>query len=174
MNNSGSANDTSVTQEPEIENGGNSPRRSPSLLLVLLLILGLVLAIYIGTNVIGVLFGMVSPPLPPLPTGLTETNHINEAYGADVWTYASAEDGCSFVEFYQQFGVCTVAPFQCGELREPPNLSTGETTVTARCTGGQEFSIFNMKWWALISRLNTDGTTRIELEREVFWIGEGP
>src|SRR5688572_11040616 len=124
MNNSGSADDTPVVEDDDTENGTDAPRRSPSFLLVLLLILGLVLAIYIGTNVIGVLFGMVSPPLPPLPTGLTETNHVSEAYGADVWTYTNPDDGCSFVEFYQQHGLCTVAPMQCGELREPPNLST--------------------------------------------------
>ena len=39
----------------------------PPLLALILLIAALVLAFYIGTNVLSVLFAVVSPPLPPIP-----------------------------------------------------------------------------------------------------------
>ncbi len=172
MNNSGSSDEALIAEGKTDGDGAPIARGSPSAIVVLLLIAGVALAIYIGTNVLGVLFGMVAPPLPPIPAGLIEVSHESENYGVDLWTYTSAVDPCEIVPQFGQSGVCTYAPMQCGALRNVPD-DTFETDIVARCTGKVEFSIFTMEWWALISRVIADSSTQVELEREVFWIGNG-
>lgn len=176
MNNSGSAEDVPLVNESMKDQVGEAPpeHRRPPIGILLLLAFGVVLGVYVGTNVIGVLYGIVSPPLPPVPDGLTEAAHTSDAYGADVWTYTADRDPCDYAGIYQNLGTCVYAPLQCGQMREVPGSSAGALSAVARCSGGQKFSIFNMKWWALIERNNDDGSTKIELEREVFWIGTGP
>ncbi|MBL8131155.1 MAG: hypothetical protein JNL42_04800 [Anaerolineae bacterium] len=171
MNNSGSS-DTPSEQAVTSETGGGETQRRPSLLLIFLVVAAVSLALYFGVNVLGVLFAMIAPPKPPVPAGLTEIGHESEAYGVDLWTYTSLSDPCEYVAQFEQFGVCSVAPLQCGEIRTTPDLQL-EASQVARCAGEQEFSIFTMQWWARIARVNADGSTRLELEREVFWIGEG-
>ncbi|MBK8025631.1 MAG: hypothetical protein IPK19_30625 [Chloroflexi bacterium] len=177
MNNSGS-NDPALTGAPpgsadSADGQPASPRsRFPSVTLILLVGIALTLAAYIGVNVLGVLVGILAPPLPPVPAGLTEIDHVNEAYGVDIWTYTSPADPCEIVTAFEETGFCTVAPLQCGELRTEPDQQL-ETSLAARCAGEVEFSIFTMQWWARIFQVNADRSTRLELEREVFWIGDG-
>jgi hypothetical protein len=130
-----------------------APRRVPALA-IMLLIATVALAIYIGTNVLGVLFAVVSPPTPPLPSGMDLVSYDSESYGVDLWKYTSAGDACAVVQYIQDNGgVCQVAP--------------------AQCSRDGDFSIFNMQWWALVMRL-PNRLTQLELHREVFWIGTGP
>lgn len=149
------------------------PRRLPVLVIVLLVAV-VALGIYIGTNVLGVLFAVVSPPLPPVPPGLEAVSHTSESYGVDLWKYTTKGDACEIVQFIQDSGgVCRVAPMQCGEFRENHSDFSIADSVVARCVGSVDFSIFNMQWWALVLR-QPDTSTNVELHREVYWIGTGP
>jgi hypothetical protein len=172
MNNSGSSDEQLIVDERTDGERAPIARRSPSVMLVLLLIAGVAMAIYFGTNVLGVLFGMLAPPLPPLPAGLTEVSHESESYGVDLWTYTSADEPCGIALQFQETTLCSYAPMQCGALQEVPNYGF-ETNIIARCTGSQEFSIFTMEWNARVYRVSADGSSKVELEREVFWIGNG-
>jgi hypothetical protein len=147
---------------------------APRTQLIILLAVGvisLLLAAYIGVNVIGVLYGMVAPPLPPVSEGMSQTAYTQKAYGVDAWVYRSGSDGCDLLEMYSAAGLCNPAPLQCGALR-PVYSSNLPRTIVARCSGERQFSIFTMQWNSYIFRL-PDGTSEVELEREVFWIGTG-
>ncbi len=166
-----------VPAESDTEKRGRLP-----LLLLPLLVIALLMAVFIGTNVLGVLFGVVAPPLPPLPAGMTQIDHTSPAYGVDTWKYLSSADSsgvptidaCSAVQYIQSNdGVCQLAPLQCGEYRETDDSFSADNSVVARCSGQVAFSIFNMQWWALVMR-TPDAQTQLELHREVYWIGTGP
>jgi len=146
----------------------------PPLLAVILLIAVLLLAFYIGTNVLSVLFAVVSPPLPPIPPNLTQTSHTSVAYGVDQWKYVTTGDACTLVKYVQDNGGdCHIVPLGCGENRAvDPNLTT-EGSIVARCEGKMNFSIFNEQWWSLVT-YTKDGTPQIEINREVYWLGTGP
>lgn len=151
-----------------------APRRSPLLLIVLAVAFGV--ALIVGINVLRVLYGVIAPPLPPLPAGMTETSHTSDAYGADIWRYTSAQDPCAVAMFYAgQGGTCQYAPLQCAEPGYAPDTGFPQAVV-ARCHGSVAFSIFHMQWWGQIIRDTQapDAPTILNLEREVFWIGTGP
>lgn len=151
-----------------------APARRPSLLVILLLLAVLALAFFIGTNVLGVLYAVVAPPLPPLPPDLTQISHESPAYGVDDWKYSTTQDACDVVQFVQeQGGVCVLAPMQCGAYRDAHTDFTIGTSIVARCTGKIDFSIFHEQWSSVILR-NLDATVRYDLSREVYWIGTGP
>ena len=149
------------------------PRRLP-LLAILLMIAAVVLAFYVGTNVLSVLFAVIAPPSPPLPPNLTQTTHTSEAYGVDNWKYVSTGDACTLVKYVQDNGgTCHIVPLGCGEHRAvDPNLAV-QNSIVARCDGKMDFSIFNEQWWELIT-YTTDGKPQIEVNREVYWLGTGP
>jgi len=146
----------------------------PPLLAILLLIAVVVLAFYVGTNVLSVLFAVVAPPAPPVPPNMTQTSHTSEAYGVDQWKYVSTGDACELVKYVQDNGGnCRLVPLACGEHRAvDPNLAV-ENSMVARCDGQMAFSIFNEQWWDLIT-YTTEGKPQIEINREVYWIGTGP
>jgi hypothetical protein len=149
------------------------PRRLP-LLAIILMIAAVVLAFYIGTNVLSVLFAVVAPPAPPLPPNLTQTSHTSVAYGVDNWKYVSTGDACTLVKYVQENGGnCRIAPLACGENRTvDPDLAV-ENSIVGRCDGKMDFSIFNEQWWALITYTD-DHKPQIEINREVYWLGTGP
>lgn len=131
-------------------------------------------ALLIGFNVLRVLYGVIAPPLPPLPPDMSEISHESDAYGADVWRYTAASDPCAAAVYFEsQGGTCDYSPMQCAVQDTAPADGLPETVV-ARCHGAVAFSIFHMQWWALVTRDNANGGTRLALEREVFWIGTGP
>lgn len=150
-----------------------SSRRLP-LLAIPLLLIALLLALYVGTNVLGVLFGVIAPPLPPLPADMQQVEHTSEAYGVDYWKYTAPTDACEVVVHLEaNGGVCQLAPLQCGEFRETDGSFTTSDRFVARCGGQVDFSIFNMQWWALVMR-TPDDLTQLEFGREVYWLGTGP
>jgi hypothetical protein len=141
------------------------------------LILGFVavaLALIIGSQVIGVLYGILFPPSPPLPGNVAEILHDNPSYGVDDWLYNAADKPCDVVSFYQsQGGNCRVAPFWCGDDREAdptqPGFETRHQNV-ARCTGNVPFSIFTMHWQVTIATGDSQQfPTLFRLSREVYW-----
>jgi len=147
--------------------------RRLSLLAIPLLVIVVVLAAYIGINVVSVLFAVVSPPLPPIPPNVVQTSHESTAYGVDYWRYTSTEDGCVLVRYLQENGgVCQIAPAQCAA----PEGQLGAATldgIVARCEGRQDFSIFTMTWFGMVIR-EAPGKTQLQLDREVYWLGTGP
>jgi hypothetical protein len=166
MNSSGSPDPIGITPA-----GPGDARRRPSLALLLILLIAVLLALYIGTNVIGVLFGIIAPPGPPALQGQNERSYTSTAYGVDSWLYAVDRPACSVAEEYTAYGVCRYAPLQCGPLSETPNPGT-ERWAVARCSGEQSFSIFVMQWRATVFSMS-DNTAEIDLDREIFWIGTG-
>ena len=132
-----------------------------------------VLAAVVGWQVISALFGLLNPPLPPLPGGVTELSHQTEAYGVDVWGYGADLSAIELIAYYAQTGgECTNAPFSDTEtdfLRGQFPLA-GE--MIAMCQGEQPFSRFAMRWRVLISRSgNAGGTMRLDVVRQVNWSG---
>jgi len=164
-----------TTPAPEIASGATPKEtRRPPLLALLLLIAAVVLAFYIGTNVLSVIFAVIAPPLPPLPTGMDQVTHTNEAYGVDYWKYTSTGSACEYVKYVQDNGgVCAIAPFQCGAYGDSQGDFTNGNVTVARCSGQMAFSIFHEQWYSLIQR-TPDHKAQFELNREVYWIGTGP
>lgn len=151
-----------------------SPARRPPFLAILLLMAVLALALFIGTNVLSVLYGVVAPPTPPLPPGMDQQTHTSSAYGVDTWKYVTDEDACQLVKYVEDHGgTCQIAPMQCSDYRELERDFSIATSIVARCGGQFNFSIFNQQWWAIILR-TIDDKASFELHREIFWIGTGP
>lgn len=146
-----------------------SSRKRSVFFLIIAFVLVL-LALYIATQVVSVLFGIIMPPSPPLPNGVSETSHESSDYGVDSWAYSTEADTCDVLAFYEaNGGTCFVAPGQCGrEGTEQISLP-----VIGQCVGNVPFSIFNMQWRVELFHSGRSGT-HIELDREVFWIGTGP
>jgi hypothetical protein len=151
-----------------------SSARRPPFLAIILLVPVVALAFYIGTNVLSVLYGVVAPPLPPLPPYMDQISHDSPAYGVDNWKYTSTEGACQLVKYViDNGGTCQIAPMQCGDYRELHTEFSIATSVVARCSGKMNFSIFNEQWWSLVTR-TIDDKAKFELNREVYWLGTGP
>ncbi len=149
-------------------------KRPPFLLIAL--VVAFALSLVVGLNILRVLYGVIAPPLPPLPDRVTEISHESEAYGADVWSYTALDDPCAVADYYTaQGGTCDLTPMQCSEPGSAPQTELVQAVV-ARCHGSVAFSIFSMQWWVLVLRNNDtpETPTTFNLEREVFWIGTGP
>ena len=164
--------DAPAIEPTETESVPRSGRRFV-LLAVPLLVAVVVVAAYIGINVLSVLFAVVSPPLPPIPPNVTQTSHENTAYGVDYWRYTSSEDGCVLVRYLEENGgVCQLAPAQCAAPQGQQGMVAMDGIV-ARCEGRQDFSIFTLTWRGVVIR-EAPGRTQLQLDREVYWIGTGP
>jgi hypothetical protein len=142
-------------------------------------IFALALAVFIATQVIGVLYAIVFPPAPPLPDKTTVISHKNIAYGVDDWEYGTDQDACRVVQFYaEKGGACRAAPFQCAPNPSPDDLTPGQNTEgqhVARCVGQTQFSVFAMRWEAIIAaNYQAQGKTHFRLTREVYWTGAVP
>lgn len=169
----------SPDSDPELPASPSSPapvgpsRFSLRLLLIAVLAVGL--ALYIGSQVIGVLFSIVMPPQPPRPADVEQIEHTSASYGVDEWIYAVNQDACAVAAYYQAQGAsCSIAPEICsGESMSRDAYTVGENV--AQCSGEMKFSIFAMKWNAVIAAGYREGLpTRFRLSREIFWSGEIP
>jgi hypothetical protein len=147
--------------------------RRPRLVL-LLGVVALILAVFIGSQVLGVLFGIVFPEKPPLPPNVREISHESTSYGVDSWFYGSDEDACAVLVYYQgQATKCTVAPFGCGSDMVLQTTRSGQHV--ALCSGEKDFSIFMMTWDVNIATGDElTGQTQFRLDRKVYWAGNKP
>jgi hypothetical protein len=151
------------TEQPQ------ASRRRSVLFIVITFVLVLI-ALYVATQVVSVLFGIIMPPTPPLPNGVSENSHESTDYGVDSWVYSTDTEACEVVLFYEaNDGICFVALGQC----EREGTEQVSSSAMGQCVGSVPFSIFHMQWSAELFRSGDNGT-RIELNREVFWIGTGP
>lgn len=135
----------------------------------------LALALFIGTQVIGILYSIIAPPAPPLPEGAALLEHSSSDYGVDDWLYGVSQNACDVARFYQEHDTdCHVTVENCGgetggaaEFDEPNTMT--------QCTGEKPFSIFAMRWDVIIlPGQQEDGLTHFRLLREVFWTGSVP
>ena len=146
---------------------------------VRLLVLGaiaLILALVIGTQVLGVLYVIVFPPAPPLPTDVTLVSHTSSAHGVDEWLYTTTQSACDVVKFYIDNGaVCRIAP-TCDDQNPDtglpsPSVENASQNV-ARCVGQARISIFSMRWQLIVAvSHDPDIVTEFRLVRDVFWTG---
>jgi hypothetical protein len=146
--------------------------------LLLIGIITLLLALFIGTQVLGVLYSILFPPGPPLPGESVVTLHTPSDYGVDEWVYASASPACDVVRFYQeQGGSCRVAPLWCGDQPTDDDSFSAAGSPrqnVAQCTGESRFSIFSQSWEVIIATGDNPQQTTFRLAREIFWSGQVP
>jgi hypothetical protein len=134
---------------------------------------GLLLALYIGSQVLGVLVGILFPPSPPLPANLMLLSHQSVEHGVDEWVYESdLATPIAILDFYRGIGAdCAAAP---QPSQDANGASVAASELIAMCSGEITFSIFAMRWDAAISAgVNADGS-QLRLSREVFWTGAVP
>ena len=96
----------SVEHTPEAQASGappspkdESPRRFP-FVAVIVGVAALALALYVATQVIGVLYGIIAPPAPPLPSDVQQTSYTNRAHGVDTWSYSVPMEACAVARYY--------------------------------------------------------------------------
>jgi hypothetical protein len=169
-----------MTAEPLTTQGDRQPDSGRPVPVVVLLMGGLVLviALYIGTQVVGVLFGLIAPPPPPTLPGLTELDHISASYGNDEWLYTSARHPCEVAQHYiQSGGQCEFAPQWCvpgGGTTPNSYARIAPGDHVARCLGTSNFSIFAQRWQVLIATTGSSGAegTTFRIVRDVLWNGD--
>lgn len=169
MNNAGRQTDTPDTVPAE-----DKPKRSRFsglfLPVVGLLVVG---AAILMLQLVPILYGILLPPMPPLPAGVTELSHRNISYGVDEWTYVSPQNACDVAEFYVQKGGDCPPSYMCVDKTDTTPLPSGQ--VVAQCGAVMDFSVFKMRWIATISSDNTSRNNSVfQVSREVFWGGEVP
>lgn len=133
------------------------------------------LAVMIGVQVLGVLYGVLFPPQPARLDSFVELTHTSPSYGVDDWLFASSDDACRIVRFFQSNGAsCRVAPGTCDSgFAEGEEMRAGFNV--ARCTGSIEWSIFAQRYYVNIAAgYEEDAPSRVRLEREIFWTGSLP
>lgn len=129
-------------------------------------IVGLLLTLYIGTQVMGVLVGILFPPGPPLPLNITLISYQSSEHGLDEWVYDVSLSTCNVAAYYESMGGrCEVPPESC---------SNDSTPLAVTCTGESNFSIFAMRWDAIIEPGGDTEHSNLSLSREVFWTGAVP
>lgn len=162
---------TSSSGSPEAE----APSVRRGLLPLILAIIAVGLAVFVGLQVIGVLYSIIFPPVPPRPASVTELAHTSEAYGVDAWDYGTADDACAVARFYiNNNGECKFGPKIC-DAGFVNDTSMQPGSHVAQCSGVMAFSIFAMRWQAIIATGYRDGNpTHFKLLREIFWTGEVP
>jgi hypothetical protein len=139
-------------------------------------IVALGVTVWIGPGLIGMLWGIIAPPEPPVPPGVRLLDYRNEAYGVDTWTYGTDQDVCDLVAFYQdQGGTCTIVPPRCHPA--PDSIIPRSDEWIASCSGEQAFTAFTMHWRfdvPLRSGLTNQVRMRFEVSRRIFWAGDAP
>jgi hypothetical protein len=156
------------TNKPGSPNNQGTTREGSRLpwSILALAIVGFLLALYIGTQVVGVLVGILFPPSPPLPPNVVLITHQSIEHGVDDWVYNANLTTCNVIAFYQSIGA---------DCEVPPESCQVETTLSsATCADEMKFSIFAMRWDVTISPGEDAEHSDLHLSREVFWTGEVP
>lgn len=172
MNNTGS--DSSATSDESV----NAPvSRGVPLRIIILGTVALVLAVIIGSQVIGVLYAIFFPPAAPLPEQITLVRHTSTDYGVDDWLYSSSTPACDIVRFYQEHDAqCRIAPLWCTEEGQASAaIPTERNQNIGRCEATQNFSIFALRYEVVVATGSTaDEVSSFRLNREIYWTGAVP
>ena len=139
-------------------------QRAASAVVVVVGLLVLVVVIFAGFQVVGILSGILYPPLPPLPGSMTEVSHVNEAHGVDTWRYLTNATSVDLAAFYTDHGgTCNI---------RAPRTYLPDAQLPVTCAGQTTFSIFAMRWDVVVTPDRPENVVR--LHREVYWIGAPP
>ncbi len=146
------------------------PRRLPWQL-ILLGMAGLALASFVGSEVVGVLYAIAFPPLPPAPADAQVIRYERQDYGVDEWLYGTDTSACDVVRFFlAQGGDCEGITAACEDRFNSARRGSPQYVTT--CSGVTSFSIFAQRWRAFIGAGYAEGaSTRFRLQREVLWAG---
>jgi hypothetical protein len=156
-------------------NQEGAPKQYVSLRALILSVLTVLLALFVATQVIGVLYAIIFPPDGPvLPENILLISHEAESPGVDYWIYGTEQNSCDVMDFFraQEGATCRFVPYVCGG---PDGRSFAQSTPAQQvgdCTGTMDFSIFSLRWHVNVSAHHyTDGTTHFSVLREVRWFG---
>jgi hypothetical protein len=156
-------------------NQESAPKQYVSLRALIWSVFAVVLALFVATQVIGVLYSILFPPDGPvLPANILEISHQLEAPGVDYWVYGTEQNSCEVMDFFrtQPGATCRFVPYACGG---PDGRSFAQSTPAQQvgnCSGEMNFSIFSLRWTVNVSAHHyTDGSTHFSLLREVQWFG---
>jgi hypothetical protein len=159
---------------PDAPIAPETPRRGFSPVILGVLAVLLFGAGILAVQLFGVIYGLVFPPDPPLPSGAAELRHDNLSYGVDDWLYGTTQDGCAVMDYYvAQGGACSITPGMCSTgAFVNPNVGTQNV---GSCVADVSFSIFQMRWEVdVASGYSGEHPTQFRLKREVYWIGSPP
>jgi len=158
-----------------VENPAGEPSSKRSLLLPAVIVLALIGLALFAMPFLSILFSIVIPPHPPLPSGVSLTRQQNYDYGIDEWWYTSSQDPCAVLDFYRELGAqCTVSPLQCDRAETTTGDFNAVNMVVARCAGAAEFSLFSMSWWVLITRNPANlQAAQLDVWRGINWLTTG-
>lgn len=142
-------------------------------------VVAVLFALVVGTQVIGVLYAIFFPPAAPRPAQAEEVSHSGEAFGVDDWLYRTDLPVCDVVQFYiDNGGECRIVPGWCGTQSQSGGTDPGADTPNqnvARCSADVKFSIFALRWQAVIATGSTSAdATQFRVNREIFWTGTAP
>jgi len=130
-----------------------------------------VVALFIGIRLFGVISVLIFIPDPPLPDEIDLISHENTAYGVDTWTYSSSQSVCEVVTFYEsQSRMCDIPAGICETRNEQTEVPIGERIS---CSGTEQVSIFGYRWDVEIYRAIRDSkaTTLMDVQRIMQWNG---
>ncbi len=164
INKSGKLPDTEAATEANEDIGC-----SPVAVIAGIVVVGL--ALLIGAQAVGVLYALAAPPDAPLPADVRQLSSQQETHGVDSAVYSTRRPACEIVAFYREAGgQCTLEPGWCGA--GDANTAEKYADPVAQCAGRTDFSIFEMRWQAVISAgYYGEEPTQFELSRTVFWTG---
>lgn len=138
------------------------------------LLVALILAGIIMSNVLGPLVDLVFPEKVdvPLPSGAVELEHTEDSKTADEeWFYGVDEDACKVSWFYEQGDAsCNFMPTMCdmGEDNVPYLILDEPGALVARCFGEKPADVSGYSYEVLVSTGSTDYQTyfRVYLYKE--------
>jgi len=123
----------------------------------------LIVSLIVGVQVFSVLYGLILPPLPPIPADSRQIQHDNPLYGQDEWLYGVDQSACDVVRFYAEQHACAL-PTIC---TSGANVPIGYDLAT--CSQTMDFSVFSLAWQADIQPASPPGTTAITVSRQIYW-----
>ena len=163
--------------DPKLDLSPGQPNRPVPLRVLLLGIAALLFTIFVGAQVFPVLFAILFPPAAPLIENANLVSHQNQDYGVDEWVYTSDKAACEVVHYYQEKGGDCIISQACNPPSRDQNqsLPRSSSDETSRCTGQMKFSLFALRWEAIITPVvSPDYKTEFHLSREIFWTGSVP
>jgi hypothetical protein len=136
------------------------PRRIWLYLGILLIVL--IGGFFIGVQVLGVVLAALFPPMPPVPLQAVEQQVRVSSEGDSVWVFEVRASACDVAAFYESLGRCD----WYHDCAQPvPTLMRA-----ARCEGLLPFSVFRMRWEAVIASHATEpNATVLTLKRRILW-----
>lgn len=138
------------------------------------MVVALILAGIIMSNVLKPLISLIFPATPdlPLPAGVIELEEVGDPLTSDgEWLYGVEMDGCQVVQFYLDAGArCRLTPFVCEQVdgKLASNYDNYEFAALGTCDLVHEGEVDSYTWQLVISSGYEDYETkyRVYLYRE--------